>query len=135
LLAYSLPFVGLGLLGGATNQADKWMVGLSLSKLDLGYYSAAVVVALTPCHLLGFLTSQLFSPVVFDAAGSGPSRKAANSAKAHLWRGEFVLAFISLLFLSVIYFWSEELLILLTSREFLPAMPLLLPLAISGVIY
>lgn len=118
LVKYSLSFTTLSIFTTICLYSDKWMLNSFTSVGDVGIYAVIQQIANVPIMLLNSMTSTFITPIIFSRAAkvaSLPQEK--NSMRIIQITAVSIASVLSLSILSMFYF-SEWLVVTMTSETF-----------------
>jgi O-antigen/teichoic acid export membrane protein len=122
-LNYGFSFVLIGVFASTCNYADRWIIQYSLSLKDVGIYSGIAQIATAPLILVSTISTQFLSPLMFGE----------KSSKNLNWRWLFLTLGAIYVFMSLFFYvFSEKIILLFLSEEFLPYHNIL-PLLMFGL--
>jgi len=81
ITTYSLPFAAWAIFAWLQSSSDRWALGFSSDKSDVGIYAALFQLGYGPAVLLSGIVVQLVGPIVFARAGDGTDRVRVAAAR------------------------------------------------------
>lgn len=127
VLAYSLPFLGGTLVGLVNENADRFLITQFLSLSALGLYALAVKLSMVVEQLVGEPFNRAYGAYRFSIMKS----PMAGALQARISNYLFLGALVICLWMSVLV---EDLLAIMSSREFLPAALLVPPILLATLL-
>lgn len=131
-VAFASPFVLFAVFGSIVNYGDRWMVQAIFRQEYVGIYTVLFLIANTPMNLFGTVVTQFVLPILYSI---DPAHDTSRR-RARIYR--YVLTF-SALFLMlgvlVAFLFSEPILALLSSDEFVPYHKVLWVMALGCAIF
>ena len=119
LVKFAMPFVTWGVFQSFQFVAERWSLNLFCSIEDVGYYTVLSQIGFqTPAIGYGIVAT-ILTPILFEKTGASTKDLIIQTIKFNN-KIIFFLAIISLLFLPVIYNFSEEILVFLVDKKFVP---------------
>lgn len=126
IISYALPFFIWGLFGWMYESCDRWALQGYFGEEIVGAFSVVSQLSVYPLILISGFLGMLFSPIVYERAGSLLSPNGMKSANRLL----FIMVLIYILFavlLVVIYCIFHEYIVLLISNRSYAGLSRLLP--------
>ena len=119
-LGFGKPFLYFALFGLVSTYADRWIIFGSLGEEAVGRYAVIYQLANAPIALAVGVINQFVVPVIFDRAGAVSTDTQSISSTRLL--NQFVVLFgaIILLLVSATYLFSESVVRVIASAEFVP---------------
>jgi O-antigen/teichoic acid export membrane protein len=128
LLRFSIPVLGMNILGFGMMWTDTLMVGYFMTSRDVGVYNAAAKTAFL-LHIVLFSFSAIFMPMISDLSNRGDLEK-LKSLLGTVTKWIFALSFPMFLLMAIL---SKHIMAIFGS-EFIVALPCFLILALAQLI-
>jgi O-antigen/teichoic acid export membrane protein len=116
---YAVPFILWAGIAFVTIYGDRWILQFLFGEKEVGIYAAMYQIANAPINILFVMINQLVTPIIFERAGAITSVSQFQESRKLLRKVVLVAIAISTVLVSVIYVFSEDLVLLLTSVKFI----------------
>lgn len=116
--AYANPFILWAGIAAVSVYADRWILQGLFETEKVGVYVAIYQIANAPIVLLFGMINQFILPIIFERAGALTSVAQAESSARLLYQAAIVSAVVMLPVIAVSFFFSKQLVGLLTSSIF-----------------
>lgn len=126
LLGFSLRIFASSILSSVSRNADNLLIGRFLGTSAVGYYSIAYRILLVPVQMLGFVTSRVLFPAFARNTDD------VEGTRQNVIRVTRMLAFLAIAPMSFIAVASHDGVLLVLGAAWLPAVPVIQILAITG---
>ena len=135
LWQYSLPFAAWGVFTWAQLASDRWALVMHSDAAAVGLYSVAYQLGYAPMAMITGLTLQVASPILFEKAGLGSSKKRLASTRHRIFQLMYVSLGLTLVACLFFIMFGGIVMNVLTGSEYHSSSVYLPWLSLSGGIF
>ncbi len=132
---YAVPFVLWSGIAYVTIYGDRWILQALFGEKEVGIYSALYQIASSPINILFAMINQLVTPIIFERAGALTSLEQFQRSSYLLRQTVLIMTMIYAVLIVLTYLFSNVLVTLLTSRDFVAYHNILWIIALSLSIF